>query len=413
MRLPEIFLSYSWSSKVTANKIFSDLIFLGFKVFKDDQTLKYTDRISEFMANIKKSDFAILIISDDYLKSINCMTEVMLLRDNPSLWNKALPILEKDVRLYELTDRIGYIDYWQQKSRKIEAALKNIDSKNSALIRGELNNHIQITENIDSLLSDLKDQLNITTDELFDTFYRPLTDKMRVEPNFGLMTELIPISFTPDPSKRLKLIMEFYQKYQVEHTWCESIKASAYRDLGKPKKAVHHYKRAIELDPFYSLAWNNLGRVYETQLKNYSAAKKCYLKAIEGSPEFDVPRLNLGLLLSDRLNDLKGAVYQYEKILEFDENNAKAHNNLGNIYRGTYQNNEYKDHKKAEMHFLIAVSQDLTEALVNYGNFLQNDKKNPKKARELYIKAKDIDENKELTEVLDLLITLTEKQERN
>ena len=77
MKRLEIFLSYSWKNKDIADKIYYDLTLVGFHVVKDDHELKYTNKISDYMLRIRNADYALLLISDDFLKSINCMTEVM------------------------------------------------------------------------------------------------------------------------------------------------------------------------------------------------------------------------------------------------------------------------------------------------------------------------------------------------
>ena len=123
LKRPEIFISYSWTNKKIADKIYYDLTFVGFIVIKDDHTLKYTDRISDFMKKIRKSDFALLIICDNYLKSINCMSEVMQLYKDDNIWEKLLPVICKNAKIYKLTDRIQYVNYWQDKSSAIEMAL--------------------------------------------------------------------------------------------------------------------------------------------------------------------------------------------------------------------------------------------------------------------------------------------------
>ena len=56
MKRPEIFLSYSWANKKIADKIYYDLSFVGFNVIKDDHTLKYTDRLPDFMIHMTMID---------------------------------------------------------------------------------------------------------------------------------------------------------------------------------------------------------------------------------------------------------------------------------------------------------------------------------------------------------------------
>jgi len=58
--------------------------------------------------------------------------------------------------------------------------------------------------------------------------------------------------------------------------------------------------------------------------------------------------------------------------LKFDPNNAKAHNNLSNFYKG---NNPTKEGlEKAEYHLLkaIEINPNYIEALLGYGNFFKS-----------------------------------------
>ncbi len=104
---------------------------VGIKVVKDDLTLKYCDKLSEFMNHIRKSNFAILLISDSYLKSINCMTEVMQLYKEENIWKKILPVILREVKLSDPLVRLSYVNYWQEKSKILDSSLEGIDLINA------------------------------------------------------------------------------------------------------------------------------------------------------------------------------------------------------------------------------------------------------------------------------------------
>lgn len=403
MKRPEIFISYSWANKKIADKIYYDLTFLGFDVIKDDHTIKYADKISDFMKKIRKSDFALLVICDNYLKSINCMTEVMQLDKDDNIWDKLLPIICKDAKIYEVLDRIHYVNYWQEKSAAIEIALKNIDPINATSIYQELKSHKQISQNIDLFLQNLKDKLNVSPEELFNKHYTPLTTKIGVDPDFTKMAKLLPISFIDNPSLRLKTIVSFIKKNKIENSYCYSIMASCYKDLRQSKKAILFYKKSTALDDYNYTAWNNLGQVYELADKNYFAAKECYEKAIKAKPDLDTPKLNLGVLLSNHFKDVEGAKIQYEEILKFDENNPRAHNNLANVYR----TKEFLDVDKAIKHLLIAVNQNNVEAIINYANYLKVVKGDIDLGNSYYQKAKELDTDNIFSEIIDILMKST------
>lgn len=403
MKKPEIFLSYSWTNKKIADKIYYDLTFVGFVVIKDDHTLKYADRISDFMKKIRKADFALLLICDNYLKSINCMTEVMQLDRDDNIWEKLLPVICKDAKIQEPLARINYVNYWQEKSSAIESALKNIDPINATSLYQELKSYKEITQNIDLFLINLKDKLFVAPEELFKIFYSPIIDRIGIVPDFTNMAKLIPISLITDPALRLTAINGFMEKTKTENSYCFSIIASCYSDLNQSKEAIQYYKKAIELDDFNFTAWNNLGQIYELKNLNYIAAKDSYEKAITAKSDFDIPRLNLAVLLKNHFSDIAGAKKQNEEILKFDENNPKAHNNLANIYKST----EFLDLDKAEKHLIIAVNQNNLEATIGYANFLKVYKKDMDKGNYYYQKAKELDTENLYAEVIDYMMKST------
>lgn len=69
------------------------------------------------------------------------------------------------------------------------------------------------------------------------------------------------------------------------------------------KEAAYRWERAVELDPSYSAAWNNLGIGYE-QLGRFDDARRAYEKALEVEPDNTYIRNNYDLFreIYDRQN---------------------------------------------------------------------------------------------------------------
>ncbi len=69
------------------------------------------------------------------------------------------------------------------------------------------------------------------------------------------------------------------------------------------KEAEFRWEKAVELDPTYSSAWNNLGIAYEQQGK-FADAKKAYDKAIAADPKNNYIRQNFDMFMEiyDRQN---------------------------------------------------------------------------------------------------------------
>jgi Flp pilus assembly protein TadD len=69
------------------------------------------------------------------------------------------------------------------------------------------------------------------------------------------------------------------------------------------KEAIYRWERAVEIDPEYAQAWNNLGIGYE-QEGRFEEARAAYEKALELAPKNQMIRQNYDLFreINDRAN---------------------------------------------------------------------------------------------------------------
>src|SRR4030095_531765 len=89
------------------------------------------------------------------------------------------------------------------------------------------------------------------------------------------------------------------------------------------KQAITHYKRATELDPTYSTAFNILGYAYR-QDTNYSDAETAFKKYIELIPNDPNPYDSYAELLL-KMGRFDEAIAQYKKALTVDTNFLNPH----------------------------------------------------------------------------------------
>lgn len=397
MEIPEVFISHNWADKAVAEKMYSHFTNVGVKVRMDNHELKYKDSLRHFMESIRNCDYAILLISDKYLKSKNCLYEVLHLTKEKAFKEKVLPIILETAKVYDTTDRLNYLHYWQQQRIELETLLKNIDPINAIDAYADLKTLAEITQLIDAFLKLISDMLNISLAELENQGYKPILEKIGYQ-DVTYAVELLRISLLEDVTKRELALDEYVTKFNP-NTFYYAIRASTYLKQGKFLQAKFNYFESIKNDPNNKEALNNLGDLLNTVFKEYKEARQYFERAIEIDPEFTISRLNLGVILSHHFDDDAGSKEQYDKILEYDPNEPRAHNNIANYYK------KYGDKQQAEYHLIKAIELNprYVEAYINYGNFLKVNG-NINEGNELYRVGKSLTENKQLHEFIDILI---------
>ena len=138
------------------------------------------------------------------------------------------------------------------------------------------------------------------------------------------------------------------------------------------------WKKTIQTSPDFSIAYNNLGRVYLDQNKNREALK-LFMKAIEHKlnysystykPEYADPYANIGIIYK-RMGNYSLAIEYYKKAISLKSDYYQAHYNLGTLY------NELEEYDKAMVEFIEAIKirptyakahNNLGISLINRGN---------------------------------------------
>ena len=188
-----IFLSYCWFNTEQANKIFDDLRITGINISRDIFDAPYHTNLLDYMKGIKSHHYAITLISDSYLKSQNCMREVVELMKNGDYIKKILPIILPDADIINQDVRRKYITFWNCKQKEISEKIQN--EKELTMIE-DLNEEKKliddIYEHIGPFLRELKDRQLMTFDQIINENYKPLFDFIGFE-NTDLFVNAIKI----------------------------------------------------------------------------------------------------------------------------------------------------------------------------------------------------------------------------
>ena len=186
--------------------------------------------------------YTILLISDSYLKSANCMYEVLEVMRDRNYRDKIFPAVI-DSGIYSPVTRAKYVKYWQDEFKELEGTLKEINVQNLGKLNEDLKRRQDISSNIAEFLDVVSDMNNPNiadvcmsieeklsqkgflgngdskindANDLFATLGIPKT-RFNSEP-----TDLEISQFVRDNFNRIvELLSQLCQQYQNQNTWMQ------------------------------------------------------------------------------------------------------------------------------------------------------------------------------------------------
>ena len=187
-----VFLSYAWGGEreEVVNQVDQALQKRGLRIIRDKRELGYKGSINAFMDRIGLGDCVILVISDKYLRSPNCMYELVEIAGNKDFQDRVFPIVLQDADIYNPVRRIQYIKHWEEKRAELAEAIKTLDPANLQGIREEMDLYDRIRDKVSGLTSILKDMNTLTPDmhseSGFEELYTAIEKRLKegpAEPN--------------------------------------------------------------------------------------------------------------------------------------------------------------------------------------------------------------------------------------
>ncbi len=190
-----VFISYAWGGEreEIVNKVDQALQTREVKIVRDKRDLGYKGSINEFMDRIGKGDCVILVISDKYLRSPNCMYELVEIAENKEFQNRVFPIVLPDADIYNPVQRIKYIKHCEEKRAELADAIKTLDPANLHGIREEMDLYDRIRDKVSGLTSILKDMNTLTpemhSDSDFEELYNAIEERLKEGPASDIQKE--------------------------------------------------------------------------------------------------------------------------------------------------------------------------------------------------------------------------------
>lgn len=180
-----VFISYAWGGEreEIVNQIDQVLQKRGLKIIRDKRDLGYKGSITEFMERIGRGNCVIVVISDKYLRSPNCMFELMEIAEGKQFHDRIFPIVLADANIYDPIKRIEYVKHWESKRAELAEAIRSLDPANLQGIREDMDLYDRIRVNVSGLTSTLKDMNTLTPDMHrdadFEVLYNAIEKRMK------------------------------------------------------------------------------------------------------------------------------------------------------------------------------------------------------------------------------------------
>lgn len=173
-----IFISYAWGGEPEeiVDQIDQALQQRGIKITRDKRDLGYKGSIREFMERIGQGNCVIVVVSDKYLRSPNCMFELVEVAEHRQFFDRVFPVVLADANIYDPLKRIEYVRHWEVKRAELAEAMKTLDPANLQGIRDDMDLYDRIRDKVSGLTSILKDMNTLTPEMHQDSDFSYLYD---------------------------------------------------------------------------------------------------------------------------------------------------------------------------------------------------------------------------------------------
>jgi hypothetical protein len=179
IKRPKIFLSYSHKDKEIAGRVDTFFISKNIPLTRDVRDAMPYSSLKKFMDTIRDHDYVIMLISNAYLKSTNCMYEVIQFIQEKKYIEKTFPIIiDNKADIFKKEKHIDYIKFWQNKYEGFKNKINNLENTGTAQSHVELDKIDKIQSNIGDFLNKIADLKCFSLGELESTNYKTILDKI-------------------------------------------------------------------------------------------------------------------------------------------------------------------------------------------------------------------------------------------
>jgi len=332
------FLSYCWGDATSAaEKIDGKFAALGIQLTRDVRDLAFKANVPGYQHSIGEHDHAVVIISDGYLRSENCMDEAIALLHSSDFEKKFLPLVLDGTRLFEASYPIEIVRYWEEKTKDLEDEYRKLASvANSQGTFDRLQKYKRILDHVDEFIRRVVAMRLETISSAESSGYKSILEHMGLSDSLAVSEVLKVLNIASEEDQLIEL-QRLRRKYpQVLEI--DLIESHLHLKRGDYKLGLSMLEDRLKEFPENHLLHNNYGSAISQISEDYLGAKQEYERAIELKPDFGEGHYNLARLQHLHLNEIDSARHNYEQALKLRPNVPAIVNNyavlLKNYSRG-------------------------------------------------------------------------------
>ncbi len=128
-----VYVSYAWedASQAFVDEVGQRLPADRFEFRRDKTHMRTGDWISHFMAEIGRADRVLVVLSDKYLRSPNCMRELLHLYqrsqgDRADLMGRIVAVVPPELKIDRAIGRLAYVRHWHAEYKQLDEAYREI-----------------------------------------------------------------------------------------------------------------------------------------------------------------------------------------------------------------------------------------------------------------------------------------------
>ncbi len=181
---PQVAVSYSWKEERegantgAVERFCTSLRQKDVEVIRDKDRVKHGECLSKFMREVGASPYLCVFLSDAYLKSPNCMYELVVAwqynKDNPEAFGKRVKVwvMPGAEKIFDIRGRVECAKYWEQRWNADEPVF----SENRTLISGASHDEHSLMKefvsNAEAILKFFAGRLSTGSEEEYEKWIR-------------------------------------------------------------------------------------------------------------------------------------------------------------------------------------------------------------------------------------------------